>query len=279
MVDQAQQPQEPQIPTQADLLGESQELQTQTHTLEVNPEELIAREQGWVPKEEWKGDPEDWRGAKEFNERGELFTRIKDQSRQLAEHRKALEFLTAQQQIQYQRGFQNAVKELQAQRAQAIDEGDHQAAAILSDKIVEAKQQVKAVEQVQAAPQGPSPTFMEWRGQENWYMVDKTMTRYADTVGLEYRDENPGSTEAQMLAYVSREVRRQFADKFQPKGPPSPDGVSRQESPRGRGEQGSASVRNAEAGMTDEQKSIMRTVLKVTPNLTKEQYMKQYLSQ
>ena len=39
-----------------------------------NNYEAEAREQGWKPKEGYEGDPEKWRPAKEFVERGELFS-------------------------------------------------------------------------------------------------------------------------------------------------------------------------------------------------------------
>ena len=48
----------------------------QTTTPDVDPYESEAREQGWKPKEEYEGDPEKWRPAKEFVERGELFGKI-----------------------------------------------------------------------------------------------------------------------------------------------------------------------------------------------------------
>ena len=41
-----------------------------------DPYELEAREQGWKPQDEYEGDPNKWRPAKEFVERGELFGKI-----------------------------------------------------------------------------------------------------------------------------------------------------------------------------------------------------------
>ena len=40
----------------------------------TNPYEGQAREMGWRPKDEWEGEPEKWRDAKEFVERGELYS-------------------------------------------------------------------------------------------------------------------------------------------------------------------------------------------------------------
>jgi hypothetical protein len=45
--------------------------------------EQRASSRGWVPKDEWDGDPEEWRPAKEFIDRGELFKKIEDKIEQL----------------------------------------------------------------------------------------------------------------------------------------------------------------------------------------------------
>lgn len=50
--------------------------------------EEAARKQGWVPQEEWNGNPDQWVDAKEFVYRGELLGRIKDQSKQIQSLRK-----------------------------------------------------------------------------------------------------------------------------------------------------------------------------------------------
>ena len=47
-----------------------------TQTENTNPYDKQAREMGWRPKEEWEGEPEKWRDAKEFVERGELYGKI-----------------------------------------------------------------------------------------------------------------------------------------------------------------------------------------------------------
>ena len=68
---------------------------------EISPEEERARSGGWVPKTEWKGDPNEWRSAKEFNERGEIFATMRDLRKQNSEVKQALQFLTNQQKAQY----------------------------------------------------------------------------------------------------------------------------------------------------------------------------------
>ena len=45
--------------------------------------EVAAREKGWRPKDEWEGDPDDWRPAKQFLEWGEMRSTIKNQNTQI----------------------------------------------------------------------------------------------------------------------------------------------------------------------------------------------------
>jgi len=57
-------------------------IESQVDNSQVNeptPVELQARDSGWVPKEEYKGEEHKWVDAGEFLRRGELFKKIEDQ--------------------------------------------------------------------------------------------------------------------------------------------------------------------------------------------------------
>lgn len=264
------------IPTKEELLEPETKQEAAPEAPQYTEAEQLAMESGWVPKDQWKGNPDEWRPAKEFNDRGELFTRIKSQSKELAELKQAMSFLTEQQKKQYNAGFQQAIRDLKSARDAALQEGDVLKAQQITDKIDEVKEQHQvqqvAPKQTPATPE-PSPVFRTWFEQNTWYTKDKVLTKYADAVGFEYKSEHPESTEAEMLAYVAKNVKKEFAHKFQPKGPPSPDGEGRG-SPRGPVDSG---IKTMESDMTEEQRSIMKTILKST-GMTKEQYFKQYAS-
>ena len=49
------------------------EKKTQVEKPTGDPIQEAARGQGWVPQEEWDGDPTQWRDAQVFLERGEYF--------------------------------------------------------------------------------------------------------------------------------------------------------------------------------------------------------------
>jgi hypothetical protein len=266
------------IPTAEEILnpqGATEEQVAAPTTPQVSEDEERAMESGWVPKDQWKGDPEAWRPAKEFNERGELFNRIKQQSKDISELRNAMSFLTNQQRKQYFQGFNDAIAQLKQRRDAALEEGDLVSAQRINDKIDEHKEvlreQKQQVNTVPVAPQ-PTQTFFSWAEKNPWYTKDRKMTHYADAVGLAYKEENPDASEADLLRFVSREVRESFPGKFtQPKSPPSPDGDGRGATRGSTARSGSSS----EESMPSDHREMMKTILKTT-GMTKEEYLKVY---
>ncbi len=246
---------------------------------ELSSEEQLAADNGWVPKDQWKGDPDSWRPAKEFNDRGEFFKRIDRLEHKNKELQQAMTFLTDQQKRQYMAGFNDAINKLRAQRDHALEEGDNLQAQRINDKIDEVKEKAKeaqvAMKPAPAAPPEPSATYTNWASRNDWYTKDKVLTKFAEAVGATFKEENPQSSETDMLRHVETEVKREFAHKFSPKGPPSPDG-------EGRGATNKTSstgkYSSVEGTLTSEQKTIMNTIIKTT-GMTKEEYLKQYSGQ
>ena len=241
--------------------------------------EKLAMENGWVPKDQWKGDPDSWRPAKEFNDRGEFFKRIDRLEHKNRELQQAMTFLTQQQKQTYINGFNEAIKRLRVQRDEALESGDNLQAARISDKIEEVKEQAQVAQRqaVQTAPPSiePSETYKSWASKNGWYTQDKVLTRYAEAVGASYKEEHPNSTESEMLRHVEMEVKREFPNKFGPKGPPSPEGDGRG---TGTKTNNTGKYSSIEGTLTSEQRSIMNTIIKTT-GMTKEEYLKQYSGQ
>ena len=240
--------------------------------------EKLAMENGWVPKDQWKGDPDSWRPAKEFNDRGEFFKRIDRLEHKNRELQQAMTFLTQQQKQTYINGFNEAIKRLRHQRDEALESGDNLQAARISDRIEEVKEQAQVAQRqaVQPAPTiEPSETYKSWASKNSWYTQDKVLTRYAEAVGASFKEEHPNSTESEMLRHVEMEVKREFPNKFGPKGPPSPEGDGRG---TGTKTNNTGKYSSIEGTLTSEQRSIMNTILKTT-GMTKEEYFKQYSGQ
>ena len=264
------------IPDKEELLEEGKQ-EGEEVVVEYSEQEQKAMDDGWVPKDQWKGNPDDWRPAKEFNDRGELFTRIKSQSKELQEIKEAMSFLTKQNKDRYLAGVNDTLAQLKEARRSALEDGNIVAAEEIRDKMDEVKEQARAATATQVVPKpvGPTATFEKWHEKNEWYMKDDDLTAVADKKGLNFKKNNPESSEADMLAFVSKEVQKVFPDKFPSRSPPSPNGNGR-ESPRGRATEGLTSkLKEVEEGMGEENTRIMKTIMKQT-GMTKEEYLKQY---
>lgn len=101
--------------------------------------EQKAIEQGWRPKEEFDGDESEFIDAPEFVRRGELFTKIEHQSKELKQVRQALEALKTHHNRVKETEYARALKELEAARKQALVEGEHDRFFALEEKIDEIK--------------------------------------------------------------------------------------------------------------------------------------------
>jgi hypothetical protein len=255
---------------------ETVETEIHDETPVVSAAEEAAMAKGWVPKDQWKGPAEDWRPAKEFLDRGELIGKIMAQGRQIEELSNAVRYMSTAQQKQFMQGYQKAIQELKARRDAALEDGDLKQATQIADKLDEVKEQFKEVRTQAAAPQAPPPptnTFVNWAERNTWYGNEETLSVFADSVGIKFKERHPQSTEAEMLEHVERTVKKEFAHRFQKQSAPNPDGEGRstvrQSNP-------SNKYAGVEANMTDEQRQIMRTIIK-TAGITKEQYLKDFV--
>ena len=87
----------------------------------LSPVQQEALDQGWVPKDQFDGDPEKFVDAGEFLRRGELFRKIESQSKEMKELRKALNELAKHnanvRKVEYERAVQSLKAEKKIGRA------------------------------------------------------------------------------------------------------------------------------------------------------------------
>lgn len=195
-----------------DNLPEGQEQQTQAAP-EVSEVEQRAREQGWVPKEEWHGEGK-WRDAEAFLDRGELFGKIDSQNKELRSIRETLnQFKNHHKKVQ-ETAYKKALSDLRAAKKDALIEGD-------PDKVIEVDEQIQEVREAQAqieqsrnehVPQEEHPVFANWREQNTWYDNTKKMRLWADARGLELGRE--GHSPLEVLKQISKEAKEEFPERF-----------------------------------------------------------------
>lgn len=182
--------------------------------VKLTPIEEKAMAEGWVPQDEWDGDPDQWRPAKEFLDRGELFKKIEDQNRTIKEFKRVLEDMKQHnakiREVEYKRAL-NALKE---QKKEALENGDADSVIRLDDQIDLVKQeQIKLQNQPQnAVADEVNPELAAWIDKNKWYETDRAMKAYADDLGRELALR--GQPPAEILKEVERQVKQEFAHKF-----------------------------------------------------------------
>jgi hypothetical protein len=246
----------------------------QTQQPEVNEVEKRAREQGWVPKDEWTGDPAAWRPADVFVDRGELLGRIKSQSAELREVKQMMNYLSEQNRKLYEAGYERAVAEMQARRDAAIEAGDTAAVRNI-DK--EMRNYEKALEEARKpAPKTDTnttdPLFEDWSERNPWYNRDEVLTDWTNGRAVKLRAINPKITEAEMYKVLEAEVRKTFPEKFKRVGAPSPDGASNRGagSPARKG--GDSDFEALLDSLSEDEAQIARNLVK-RGHVTKEEFM------
>lgn len=247
--------------------GEQAPVVEQQVETKVDPYEDQAREQGWRPKEEFEGDPEKWKPAKEFVERGELFGKIDTLGKELKETRKALKMLQEHHTKVKETEYKRAVDELKALQKRHLEEGNSDGYLEASELLTDLKAEQKAREAVQQTQTvQPDERFTSWVSANPWYTKDQDMREYADVVGLGYANKHPGIDPEEVLKYVSVQVKSHFKDKFQNPNRGRPSAVEGNSTP-------SASNKSS-FELTDDERRVMNTFVRAGV-MTKDEYVAQ----
>lgn len=170
-----------------------------------------ALEQGWKPQDEWEGEPDAWRPAKEFLDRGELFKKIDDQNRTIKEFKRTLEEFSKHHAKVKETEYKHALEDLKRQKKEALLEGDADAVVNIDEKIDLVREAQRVPEPQVQAPQ-TNPIFINWVQRNTWYEANRAMRAFADRVGNELGSQGLSPTD--ILSEVERQVKQEFADKF-----------------------------------------------------------------
>lgn len=211
---------------EVELEYEEENTEEEEHS-EYSETELAAMEKGWVPEDQWNGNPEDWRPAKEYMDRSSFFERISNQNREISSLKRDLElakehlFKIRQAQVEGSRDT------LEAQKLAALEEENYARVSEIDKRL----RQLDAEEQQpQQAPQQQNPEadplFVEWVSDNPWYNTDAELRSEADAFGISYRTNNPDASPEDVFNYVTRQVRKFHPEKFE-----APRGAAQTRSP------------------------------------------------
>ena len=234
--------------------------------------ETKAVEQGWKPKEEWVadgGDPDEWRSAKEFVDRGDLLKQIHNQNRKFKQIESSFTALKQHHGAVYEKAYKDAVAALKSARRAAMVDGDIERVEMIEDKIEETQAEFnenKAKLEAEQASNKPNPQFVEWVDQNTWYEENEDLREFADVLGVAYARKHPGISPDKVLKHVETEVKKKFPEETGTrKAAPNP--VSRVDKSSGRKAAGGTQYQ-----LTETETEIMKNFVR-TGVMTKEQYI------
>ncbi len=200
--------------------------------------EAEAREMGWVPESEWKGDkkPRKFVSAKEFIERGETIlpialkrareaeAKLADVEKKWEERFSRMEKMSAKA---LERQKEKLVADFEARKREAVKLGDEEG----YDAAEKAKERaLKELDEQSSEPESEKTqdgalkpadlaALTEWKGENTWFQKDKKLTILMDAEFAEVSDEMPGATFAQKLAEARDRVAAVYPEKFGEKAP------------------------------------------------------------
>lgn len=242
------------------------------------PVEDRARDMGWRPKEEFKGDDSRWVDAETFVKRGEeILPILKANSRKDKEALDAAKAEIAEMKATFaefrqyhskteQRAMEKAKKELEREMAEAVEAKDHGAVRAIAADMAALSQNVQT--DADGSPYKTpdhAKTLNQWKGENPWFESDRVMTAAASAIADEL--EQAGVRGADQLAEVAKRIRAEFPQKFQNDRRNAPAAV-----------EGSTPARKAGRSAADlppEARAQMNKWVK-TGLLTEKQFLKDY---
>lgn len=239
---------------------------------ELSPVEQQAQEQGWMPLKDWEAQgksKDEWRPAKEFVERGELYKSIHTTKRELKQTQAALTALQRHHQYVFEKAHEQALRDLRAEKRLAIRNEDFDRLEEIETEIEEMQDQHKQEQQaiVQAtaqAAQQVAPEFQIWLDRNQWYLTDQNLKDEAEAAGFLYL--NKGGSREGLLAHVESVVKKKFPDKFGGKraAPSAVAAVNR----------GGKPPAKVDIDLTEDERKVMRTFVDAGV-MTEAEYIKE----
>lgn len=220
-----------------------------------DPIASLAQELGWVPQDQFKGDPEKWKPADQFIKAGREIQQTA--SRELRSMREQMERIggVTTQLIQDKAAERDAY--WRTQFNQAVEEGDTERANRLIEQ--------RPATQPQPG-QLPAET-QSWIGKNEWFNKDPL----AQARAIEICERLKHLPVSEQLAQAERGIRKEFPEHFPAptKAPPSTQtGQARNPTPSNRAK--------GFAEMPAESQAIAKDMVRRNPSLTLEAFAKSY---
>lgn len=230
------------FPDEYDRMSEEQKQFVDEQQDEYSEVEQKAMSMGWVPKERWHGNPDDWTSAKRFVQTGEMIQANRQLHSKIDYMENEFNKRLQNQQKLHEAQLKMTIKKLEEEKYSAAELGDREKYNEIDQEIRTLKQE--EAQEIQAQPeyhpqpypqhqpaqptQQPTngvdqdvlfrnlmnhPTVQSWREKNPWIEQQSPRSAYAEREFVQYVQKNmnnPNATVEEALAHVDDVVRRQF---------------------------------------------------------------------
>lgn len=244
-----------------------------------NPDEDKARRMGWVPKEEFRGDPSKWVSAEEFNRRGEeqlplLRANLRRTEQELAELRETTRKFAEFHKRVEQESYSRALETLRQEKIAARQEFDVAKEMEVDEKIAELKQ--KGPPKDEPAPQKEQqldPDYVAWM-EENPWAQDREAYAIGMAIGEKLRSQGDRTTGRAFLD----KIKLQMVDKYPQLIPGMDNPNRRQPAAVGQSTTLPKKAKKTFSDLPSDAKEACRDFVK-RGFITEEQYIKDYFQE
>lgn len=230
---------------------------------EYTAEEQQAMAEGWNPDY----DGPNPRSAHEYLDRSSFFKKIEAQNQIINNLNKDVKFLVERNKTAQKVAYDQALKDLKAQKRQALEADDHDAVIEIDEQIMATRDAAKAEEQDATDNENdntndstPDPQFESWSENNQWYHANPEMHDVADAIGRRYVTNNPKASVMQVLKYVEGEIRNMYSDQFSNEKRGRKQAVENGTNNRNN-RSTSKRTKHTAADLNDDDRRIMRTMI------------------
>ena len=193
-----------------------------------------AKLMGWVPQEDFKGDPDKWTSAEDYVDKADnLMPIMRSQNKkyeeqlhktnatleatktELASMKKTVENIVRVNSKVSEREYERALETIRKEQAKAIDANDGDRFKELeADKDALEKNKPEKIEVVES-PKAENPEFEAWVKDNTWYNEDQELREYSDYMASVVSRGNPQLRGEALFNTVKDRVKATFPNKFE----------------------------------------------------------------
>jgi hypothetical protein len=238
--------------------------------MEERDYEAEARKDGWVPADEWQGDPEQHKTAEQFVRDGEKIAgilkskveRLETRVNELLDSNEKFVDFTKKAQERDRKEKETLITELEDLRKKAVDEGDGEAFTHADRRLTELRAEPEPGNEI-------NEVGMRWLENNPWYAKDERMQAYADKISDRLRDQGYMDQSEAYFSELTTRVKEAYPDEFENKNRSRPNSVES-------GHEASNSQARTWANLPEDAKAAFKQFQRDMPGLTEEDFVSQY---